>query len=150
MKKELAIRLNPLLKALFLDDFSVFGFLLLSPDHPFTKKIDELDLFDFKQALSVYEKFFHARDGEVVKLDFEEIFIEYAVINLSSKAWLTDIGETCFATKAPAENEPYFEQVRDIILRHNSIIIQIMKKVLSADPHFRKRVEQLEAVLPVE
>ena len=149
MTPKMAIRLNPLLKSLFLNDFSVFGYLLLNAEHPFTQKINQIDLFDFKRALSVYEKFLHAADGEIIKLNLEEIFIEYAVIDLSSKAWLTDVAENCLAVQMP-EIEPHLDKIRDTILRLNSRIVEMMKLILSTDPSFQKRVEQLEEVLPVE
>ena len=102
--------------------------------------IEDVQLEDFEVHTWQYEP------GEIMSLDMQEVLFFYALLELSCRIFLCDIGDDLkdMAIENGDTNEEEFYRVRSFYLRQAGEFLQNMKNSFSGKHEFEKLVSKIE------
>ncbi len=150
--QEYVLTMNPAVKNLLLSALGMVKFVIMHEHHPFTDSIREANMFTDSQIDSFIEKVKESKDGHVIKMALEDEVFIYTILDLTCKAYISDLGDEMEELNRKAGNysKSSFAQVRDTILKGCSYVLDGMRKALTGTEEFDERVAVLDTLIRID
>lgn len=144
--KSYSLELNAMVKHLLLSTLGTLKFVMLHENHPLAIALRQLELADGKSVGLLFDKIRSAEIGERIKITLEEEILIYTAMDITCKAYVSDLGDELRALNEPGikKGDPGFGEVRNTVLRGCEIVMQGMRESFGNEPDFEERVDVLE------
>ncbi len=121
-------------------------FILIHPHYQLIREAMRLDVIEDVQLEDFEVHNWQFETGEVISFDMKEVLFFYALLELSCRIFLCDIGDDLkeMAIENGDTNEEEFNRVRSFYLRQAGSFLQMMKNSFSEKNEFQKLVAKIE------
>lgn len=121
-------------------------FILIHPHYTLIREAMRLDVIEDVQLEDFEVHTWQFEPGEIMSLDMQEVLFFYALLELSCRIFLCDIGDDLkeMAIENGDTNEEEFFRVRSFYLRQAGEFLQNMKNSFSGKHEFEKLVSKIE------
>ncbi len=121
-------------------------FILIHPHYTLIREAMRLDVIEDVQLEDFEVHTWQYEPGEIMSLDMQEVLFFYALLELSCRIFLCDIGDDLkdMAIENGDTNEEEFYRVRSFYLRQAGEFLQNMKNSFSGKHEFEKLVSKIE------
>jgi len=147
-----SLTVNPAIKNLLLSALGMVKFTIMHENHPFADSIRESGLLTESQIDAFVTKIKSTKDGHNIIMALEDEIFIYSILDLTCKAYLTDLGDEMEELNKRAGNysKSSFAEVRDTILKGCSFVLEGMKESLKGNEEFEERIAVLETMIRIE
>jgi hypothetical protein len=121
-------------------------FIMIHPHYELIREAMRLDVIEDVQLEDFEVHNWQFEPGEVISYDMQEVLFFYALLELSCRIFLCDIGDDLkeMAIENGDTDEDEFNRVRSFYLRQASEFLQNMKNSFSGKHEFEKLVAKIE------
>lgn len=121
-------------------------FILIHPHYELIREAMRLDVIVDEQLEDFEVHNWQFEPGEIIAFDMQEVLFFYALLEISCRIFLCDIGDDLkeMAIENGDTNEEEFNRVRSFYLRQASEFLQKMKNGFSGKHEFRQLVSKIE------
>ncbi len=145
-KSTFSLTLNLMVKNLLLSTLGMCKFILLHPTHPYAQAIKQFKLFDAEDLDQFIETVRKGKAGQSMLLTLDDEILIYTVMDITCKAYLTDLGDELEQMNRTAlkESKSSFADIRGTLLKGCSYVMEGMKEALTGVDAFDERVDILD------
>ncbi len=121
-------------------------FILIHPHYTLIREAMRLDVIEDVQLEDFEVHTWQFEQGEIISFDMQEVLFFYALLELSCRIFLCDIGDDlkAMAIENGDTNEEEFCRVRSFYLRQAGEFLQNMKNSFAGKHEFEKLVSKIE------
>ena len=140
------LEVTPMVRQLLLSTLGTLKFVILHERHPLAVALDRLELIQHRQLNTLFETIKQAEPNQVVYLSLDDEILLYTSMDITCKAYLTELGDEMQQLNAPGikKGAPAFEEVRNTILKGCEIVMQGMRDSFGNEPDMEERIDVLE------
>jgi hypothetical protein len=145
-KSTFNLTLNLMVKNLLISSLGMCKFILLHEKHPYAQAIKQFKLFDSDELERFIEVVRKGQPGQTLLLDIRDELLIYTAMDITCKAYLTDLGDEMERINAAAlkETKSSFADIRNTLLKGCSLVMGGMKEALAGNKEFEERVDILD------
>ena len=150
--QEFILAINPAVRNLLLSALGMVKFTIMHENHPFADSIRECNMFTDSQIDTFVEKIKSTGDNQQIKMALEDEIFIYTILDLTCKAYITDLGDEMEELNHLAGNysKSSFAEVRDTILKGCTYVLDGMKKSLDGVDEFDERLAVLDTMIRID
>ncbi|HMT29105.1 MAG TPA: hypothetical protein PKD91_07485 [Bacteroidia bacterium] len=140
------LKMNLMVQNLLLTSLGMCKFAMLHEAHPMSQAIKQFKLFD-ETLLDVFiERVKTTKTGQTMVLSLEDEIMIYTAMDITCKAYLTDLGDELEAVNSSRlkEANSTFSEIRNTVLKGCQFVMEGMRETLSGYPSFDDRVDILD------
>ncbi|MBP6334147.1 MAG: hypothetical protein KA444_01650 [Bacteroidia bacterium] len=121
-------------------------FILIHPNYELIREAMRLDVIVDEQLEDFEVHNWQFEPGEMIAYDMQEVLFFYALLEISCRIFLCDIGDDLkeMAIENGDTDEEEFNRVRSFYLRQAGEFLQKMKNSFSGKHEFQKLVSKIE------
>jgi hypothetical protein len=138
--------MNPMVRNLLVSAIGMCKFAMLHKEHPVSRAIREFKLFEDQELESFVTRIKSSKDGQVIKMTLEDELLIYAAMDITCKAYLTDLGDEMEQVSRPLlrEGKSSYADVRSTLLKGCQFVMEGMREKLNGNPEFDDLTEILD------
>ena len=141
-----------MVQQLLLSALATCRFVMMHRNHPLSEGIRHFTLLSLEQVDEFIQAVRSTTPGKVMELSLNDQLLIYTVLDITCKAYLTDLGDEMEQMNAGnLENaDTSFTEIRSTLLKGCSYVMGGMKENLVGIDEFDERVDILENHILVE
>lgn len=145
-KGQFKLPVNLMVQNLLLTSLGMCKFAMLHEKHPMSQAIRQFKLFDPAHLDRFIEMIKNARTGQTLVLTLADEILIYTAMDITCKAYLTDLGDEMEQMNAEALNgaKSSFAEIRSTVLKGCQFVMEGMRDTLKDYPEFEDRTDILE------
>ena len=127
-------------------------FILIHPHYDLIKEAMRLDMFEDTMLEDFEVHNWQYENDEIITLDFEEVLFFYALLELSCRIFLCEIGDDLkvMAIESGETDEDEFKRVRSFYLRQAQEFLIRIRETFDSNPDFQELQGKIEHLNSIE